>query len=256
MGRRWRVLVAAPLLLLGLGAARDPVLVPDVSQHTVAITQGFTGAELYLFGAILPPPGVVAKPGDYDIAVVLEGPAKAITLREKKRVAGMWINADSTSFQSAPGFYAVAASRPIAEIVPAQTAAIYELGLGNLQLSPSGSIDPATQERFAAGLAGLMARHGLYGEEQNGVSITGGVLYRARIALPSSVPVGSYTAETFAISHGKVVASALARVEVTKQGFARAVADFARHNGLAYGLLTVSVSLLMGWVAGRLFVRD
>lgn len=246
----------APVLFLGLTAERDPVLVPDVSQHQVEITQGFTGAQLYLFGAILPPEGTVARPGDYDIAVVLEGPEKAIVLREKKRVAGVWLNADSTTFQSAPGFYAVASSRPIAQIVSGQTAAIYELGLGNLQLSPSGSIDPATQARFSAGLSGLMARHGLFGEDQNGVTITGGVLYRARIDLPSSVPVGAYTAETFAISHGKVVASAISRVEVRKQGFARAVADFARHDGLAYGLLAVCLSLLMGWVAGRLFVRD
>jgi len=256
--RRPFSLCALPFLWL-LTAAHEPVLVPDVSQHTVEITQDFTGAELFLYGAILPPDDDAPKaPGarpDYDIAVVLEGPEQSVLLREKRKVAGVWVNATSTRFQSAPGFYAVAASRPIAQIVDPQTAAIYELGLDKLQLSPSESIDPKTQARFAEGLVDLMARRGLYGQIENGVTITGGILYQARIFLPSRVPTGSYTAETFAIRHGRVVASALSRVEVRKTGFTRAIADFARTNGLSYGLLTVSIALLMGWIAGRLFNR-
>jgi hypothetical protein len=41
-----------------------------------------------------------------------------------------------TRFRSAPAFYAVASSRPLGQIVDESTAAIYELGVGNLQLSP------------------------------------------------------------------------------------------------------------------------
>ena len=40
------------------------------------------------------------------------------------------------------------------------------------------------------------------------------VLYQARIDLPSNVTTGRYTAETFAITRGRVVASATARIEV------------------------------------------
>ena len=87
---------------------------------------------------------------DYDIAVVLKGPTEAIRLREKHKVAGIWINAQSTAFRSAPSFYALASSRPIDRIVDDRTAAIYELGLPWLQLSPIGAIDPAEQARFSA----------------------------------------------------------------------------------------------------------
>ena len=47
-------------------------------------------------------------------------------------------------------------------------------------------------------------RHGLYSENPHGVEITDGVLYRAMITIPSQVPVGTYTAETFLIDRGKV----------------------------------------------------
>ena len=247
-------LVALVALTGTRAPAPRPILVPDVSQHEVILRQGFTGADLLLYGAILTPEGHRAGT-DYDIVVVLEGPASPVVLREKRKVAGMWINADSTTLRSVPGYYAVASTRPIEQIVDERTAAIYELGLGSLQLSPGGAIDPEVQKRFAAGLADLMGRKGLYAQSRNGVTITDQVLYRARIALPSSVQPGTYTAETFAISQGRVLTSAIARVEVRKEGFEKAVADYARHQAFSYGLMAVSVSVLMGWGAGRLFAR-
>ncbi|MFC0685672.1 TIGR02186 family protein [Novosphingobium clariflavum] len=244
--------VLAVLVWVVLCAARDPILVPEVSQHEVALQQGFTGTELLLFGAILTPEGSRAAQ-DYDIVIVLKGPTQSIVLREKQKVAGIWINADSTELRSAPSYYAIASTRPIKDIVDDKTAAIYELGLKWLQLSPIGAIDPKEQTRFANGLVDLNRRIGLYREEEGGVKVSEQVLYQARIGLPSRVPIGTYTAETFAISKGRVVASASSQVEVRKLGLERAVATFAEDYGFAYGLLAVFVSVGMGWLAGRLF---
>lgn len=244
--------LAALLALLLLSGQREPILVPEVSQHEVQVRQGFTGTELLLFGAILDPAGTRAG-RDYDIVVVLKGPTEAILLREKQKVAGVWINADSTAFRSAPSFYALASSRPIEEIVDQRAAAIYELGLDWLQLSPSGVIDPEEQARFSAGLVDLKRRQQLYKEDPRGVTINEQVLYQARIGLPSSVTTGTYTAETFAIARGQVIASATAEVQVRKLGFERFVADFAERWSLLYGLVAVALSVGMGWLAGRIF---
>lgn len=246
-----RALLAALCALFLLGAS-DPILVPEVSQHEVQVRQGFRGTELLLFGAILTPEGTRAGQ-DYDIVVVLKGPTRSIVLREKQRIAGIWVNADSAEFRSAPTFFAVASSRPIKKIVNDKTAAIYELGLPYLQLSPIGSYDPKVQLRMSAGLIDLLGREGLYNENPVGVTVSKQVLYQARIALPSSVQTGTYTAETFAIKGGKVVASAISRVEVRKTGLELAIANFARSNGFFYGLLAVALSVLMGFLAGRLF---
>lgn len=246
-----RALLALICLVL-LTGAREPILVPEISQHEVQVRQGFRGTELLLFGAILTPEGTRAGQ-DYDIVVVLKGPTQSIILREKQRIAGMWINAASTEFRSAPTFFAVASSRPIKQIVDDKTAAIYELGLPWLQLSPIGAFDPKEQARFSAGLVDLKQREGLYKDDPRGVKLSEQVLYQARIALPSSVQTGTYTAETFAITQGRVITSAISKVEVTKQGFERAVADFAEYNGFFYGLLAVALSVGMGVLAGRLF---
>jgi uncharacterized protein (TIGR02186 family) len=248
MSRVWLALLA----FAALTAQRDPILVPEVSQHEIQVRQGFIGTELLLYGAILDPEGRRSRER-YDIVVVLKGPTEPILVREKAKKLGVWVNAQSTAFRSAPSFFSVASSRPIAEIVDDRTAAIYELGLDFLQLSPTGAIDPVEQARFTQGLVDLRQREGLYREDGTGVTISGGVLYQARIAVPSNVVTGRYTAETFAIADGRVIASAIAEVEVEKQGFERFVADQADQSSFLYGLFAVILSLFMGWLAGRVF---
>ena len=240
----------APLLI----AADKPVLVPDISARQVQIRYSFTGAQLLLFGAVVYPGG---RPPDrqVDIAVVLRGPVQPILVREKEKIAGIWMNADSNRFRSAPSFYAVASSQPIGDLLDERTAAIYELGLHNLQLSPGGGALPEKERRFEAGLLDLRSRHGLYSEYPHGVEINGGVLYRAVIAIPSQVPVGTYTAETFLIDRGKVIAAATRDIHISKSGFERFVALAARrHEGL-YGLTAVILSLGLGWAAAAAFRR-
>ncbi|ODS60078.1 MAG: hypothetical protein ABS48_01280 [Erythrobacter sp. SCN 68-10] len=252
---------AAARILLALVAAvvltgqREPILVPEVSQSRIEVRQGFTGADLLLYGAIIDPAGTRGRTQEYDIVVVLKGPTEPIRVREKERVAGIWMNAGSSDFRSAPSFFAVASSRPVSEIVDERTAAIFELATDAIQLSPSGQIDPETQARFARGLVELRRRQGLYQEDPQGVRISENVLYQARITLPSNVTTGRYTAETFAIARGRVLASATARIEVVKVGFEGQVVMASRRWAFWYGLGAIALSLGMGWFAGRLFAR-
>ena len=244
------LLLLAPLLI----GADKPVLVPDISARQVQIRYSFSGAQLLLFGAVVYPGGR-APNRPVDIAVVLRGPVQPILVREKQKIAGIWMNADSNRFRSAPSFYAVASSKSVSTLVNERTAAIYELGLHNLQLSPGGGALPDKERRFEAGLLDLRRRHGLYAESPNGVEITDGVLYRAVITIPSQVPVGTYTAETFLIDRGKVIAAATRDIQISKSGFERYVALAARrHEGL-YGLTAVLLSLGLGWAAAAAFRR-
>ena len=65
-----------------------------MSQRQIEIAYSFTGAELLLFGAILYPGGRLPdddKPTD--IVVVVKGPTQSILVREKEKIAGIWVNA-------------------------------------------------------------------------------------------------------------------------------------------------------------------
>lgn len=251
--RAARALVLA-VVSLALMAQAKPVLVPDVSARRIEIRYSFSGAQLLLFGAILYPRGRLPDRTP-DIAVVLRGPVQPILIREKQKIAGIWMNADSARFRSAPAFYAVSSSRPIAQLVDERTAAIYEIGLQNLQLSPGSGALPEKARHFEEGLIDLRRRDGVYYENPRGVEISEGVLYRARISIPSQVPVGTYTAETFLIQDGRVLAVATRDIEIGKSGFERWVSLVARRHEFLYGLAAVLMSLFLGWAAAMVFRR-
>lgn len=244
------LLLLAPLLL----SAEHPRLVPDVSQRKIDIIYSFTGAELLLFGAILYPGGK-APSDDTQIAVVVKGPSESVLIREKRKIAGIWVNADSSSFRSVPSFYALASSKPISTIVDPRTAVIYELGIDNLQLSPASGGDPAEERRFEEGLVDLKTRGGYYSETSHGVEISEGVLYRARIAVPARVPVGRYTAETFLIEKGRVIAAATRDIDIDKSGVEAFVTRASIDHSFLYGLTAVTLSLLLGGAASAAFQR-
>ena len=106
-----RLLFLALLAPLLMGQA-GPRLVPDISARSIEIRYSFTGAQLLLFGAILYPGGrTPTRP--LDVVVVLKGPVQPMVVREKQKIAGIWMNADSHRFVSAPSYYAVASNRPL-----------------------------------------------------------------------------------------------------------------------------------------------
>ena len=248
-------LVAALLaLLLPMAAVAQPRLVTDMSQSRIDISYRFAGAELLIFGAIQYPGG--RAPADPPgIAVVLRGPADPLTVREKARIAGIWVNTRSTRFESTPGYYAVATTRPVDDLLDERNAAIYEIGLRNLQLSPTTAADAEMTSRFERGLISLRQREGLFVEQPYGVQVTDKVLYRARLPIPSAVPVGNYQVEIYLIGDGEVRARSTAPVIIDKTGFERAIYVFAHEHSILYGLSAVALALSMGAIAGALGKR-
>ncbi len=247
MTRAGRFLVAITAALALMGAA-PTMLITDLSQGRIDINTTFKGADLLVFGAIQYPAGAVpdAPP---DIVVVVRGPAEPVTVRLKQRVAGIWLNTDSVRFESVPGFYSVASTRPIDQLADDRTTAIYEIGVANLQLSPATGASDAETSRFEKGLIAVKRRDGLFFEDGGGVRVTRNVLYRARIAIPSAVPVGEYTAEIHLIRKGRVIASSSSPISIDKSGFERWIYVMAQEHSLAYGLVAVAAALFAGWVA-------
>ncbi|MBI3451491.1 MAG: TIGR02186 family protein, partial [Rhodospirillales bacterium] len=100
---RIRHLAAAllSLFLVATGASRADAqpLVADLSSHLIAITTGFAGTEILLYGA---------TEGEGDVAVVVRGPDASTVVRRKSRIAGIWINREQMTFTGVPAFYRVA----------------------------------------------------------------------------------------------------------------------------------------------------
>ncbi len=246
--------IALCMVATPVAAAVPTTLITDLSQARIDIDTQFKGADLLVFGAIQYPQGSVPDEPP-DIAIVIRGPAQAITLRKKARVVGIWINTDSVRFETVPGFYSVATTAPIAKLADERTMAIYEIGVASLQLSPESGTSDAQTQAFERGLIALKRKAGLFAESPGAVTVTQGVLYRARMAIPSAVPVGDYAAEIYLIRHGRVLASSTTPISIGKSGFERWIYVAAQDHSLLYGLAAVAAALLAGWIASVVVAR-
>lgn len=240
------LLSAAGLLFL---ATRPPAwgqaLVADLSSHLIAITTGFTGTDVVLFGAV---------DGEGDVAVVVQGPEAEVTVRHKERVAGIWINTDEVEFARVPSFYSVAVSAPLEDSVPAPVLQRHEIGLDFVRLVPKERITDA--ERLAVFRTALIRnkqRIGLYTTESGEVSFLGQRLFRTRIYFPANVPTGTYTASVFLIRDGDVVSAQTTPLLVSKIGFSANVAEFAQRQSVFYAVLGIMLAVSLGWLAGIVF---
>ena len=237
-------LVLSGLLLVSPGAARAEAVVADLSSHLIAITTGFTGTSVVLFGA---------TDGPGDVIAVVRGPERDVTLWRKAKFAGIWANAEAVTFTNVPSFYAVAASRPPDELLAPAAAALYRIGSGNLKLQ---AVTDVTEERyrlFREALIGTQQRAGVFAAATGKIAFLGERLFRTTISFPANVPTGTYLVEVFVVRDKDVVGAQTTPLVVSKVGIDAAVFDFARDRSLAYGAIAVMMAVVAGWCASLPF---
>lgn len=228
------------------GPARAQPLVADLSDHLIAITAGFAGTDVLLFGA---------TEGEGDVIVILRGPEHPVIVRRKSRVAGIWINTERVSFSGAPAFYRVASSRPLDEITTPALRARHQIGADQLRIVPQRNLSPERLAEFRDGLLRNKEREALYSTELGKVSFLGPRLFRTRIYLPANVPPGSYTVEVLLVRNQQVIAAQTTPMFVSKVGIGADVFDFAHRHAAVYGLVAVLMAVSAGWAAGSVFRR-
>lgn len=246
LGTRGVALVVAVVVTLGAGAAaRAQTLVADLSQHLVAITTGFSGADVLLFGAV---------EGEGDVVVIVRGPERPAVVHRKQRLLGIWVNAAKMTFDRAPSFYSVSSSRPLEEIALPTVRARREMGLDFLQLElPRARVSPNLAAEWRAGLVRNYQRLGLYPVEIGAVVFLGSRLFRANLQLPANVPTGIYQVQVYLLREGRVAAAQTTPLAISKIGTEAWVFDFAHKYAASYGLIAIAIALVAGWLAHLAF---
>jgi uncharacterized protein (TIGR02186 family) len=191
--------------------------------------------------------------------VVLRGPERALVVRRKSRVLGLWLNTAAETYDAVPGYFAIAATRPVADIAAPSVLARYQLGLDHLRLDPevgAGAPDPEREVAFRAGLLRLKQGEGLYGAKASQVSFSGPNLFRAEFTIPSNVPLGNYKAEAYLFRDGILVAAQSSPLFVDKSGLERELFLVSRRDPALYGAVAIVVAVAAGWLAAVAFRRN
>lgn len=250
MKRRGLTLLSLLLVLL-VGPAvplKSNALVADLSEHLVAITTGFAGADVLLFGAV---------DGPGNVAVVVRGPKSQVVMHRKSRLAGIWVNTASMTFEEVPSFYAVAASAPLDKIAVDAVRDRNEIGLDHLHLDlPHAKASENIANEWRNALKRAKQRVGLYSAEVAKVSFLGSQLFRTDIYFPANVPTGTFQVQVYLLRDGEVVGAQTTPLVVSKIGVEAEIFDFAHNQSALYGVIAILVALVAGWLAHIAFRKS
>ena len=234
-----RITLIVLLSTMGRTTLAD-ALVADLSEHLVKIDLGFTGKQVLLYGAI---------EGEGNVVVVVQGPREPITMRRKARVAGVWANDASVTFNDAISFYQVMASAELDEWLPFTLRERHQIGVEYLDFSPREEIGPAEKADFQTALIRSKQNLGHYGELEGRVSVLGGRLFRTEIFFPANVPTGIYNLEAFLVRDGEMISAQKTPLYVSKSGIEAEIFNLAHNFPEIYGILAILIAVAAGLAA-------
>lgn len=247
-----RLLYRAAIAVAGFAAlaaahgGRAADLAVDLSDHLIAITAGFSGTDLLLFGA---------TEGEGDVVVVVRGPPDRIAVRRKVRIAGIWVNGPSADFENVPSLYIVRANRPLDDIIGLEMRRAMGIGFDAFLVRPVQPLRPGESVPYREALFRLKRDSGLYSDE-TGIEFVDGRLFRTNIRFPASVATGDYQVDVYLIRDGRVINSQTTPLRVTKAGVGAAMYDFAHQYSALYGIIAIIMALFAGWLANAMFRRS
>ncbi|WP_439544201.1 TIGR02186 family protein [Hyphomicrobium sp.] len=231
----------------------------DVSSRTIAVTSGFTGTEIVVFGSVVNSRQTSAEAGYYDVVVVLEAMATPLLARRKSNVAGLWVNTASVGFEGAPSYCAIVSTRPLEEIADDDLLERHAIGLDFVRLAPAArsaiETQPGELKAFKEAVIRLKQKEGLYIKADYGVIFIGQSLFRSSITLPANVPVGPLTARVYLFREGELLSTFSTKVRFEREGLELWLYRFAMRQPVLYGLMAVLVAVAAGLIASTVFRR-
>ena len=219
-------------------------LVADLSEDLIAITTRFTGTEVLLFGA---------TNGIGDVIVVVRAPSSQVTVRQKGRVGGVWINKEGVIFNNVPGFYHLASSRSIDKLLPPTVLKKEQIGAENLSVVSATKADGLDISTYKKALIRNKKRSGLYNSQPGKITFLSNRLFKTSVDFPSSVPIGKYSAIVYLVHNGKIIDRTTTPLQVQNTGFEAKVYAFANNQPSYYGIVAVVIALFAGWLASVMF---
>ncbi len=256
---------ALSLMLAPVAQAQAPYARPlhnegiqiGLSTNNIAITAGFSGADLTIFGSLEDADPQVARQGRYDVIVVLEGPGQPVVVRRKDRVLGVWVNLESETFDNVPVSYSMASTRPLQDITEPNSYRQLSLGPNNIYLEPAEpDQNPTTIQEFTEALRERKTATGLYSENVGGVQFLSQNLFRATVRLAPDVQIGTHKARAFLFKNGLFIKENSAQLEIRKSGFEQAVYRLAHNHSIFYGSFAVFLAIITGWLGRIIFRKD
>ena len=229
-----------------------PNIIIDENEKDIRIKPNIVGTEVVLYGAM--------PSGKKDIIIEVVGPARNISLEEKRRIYGFWLGLGRADYFQVPSYYNIMSSKKLSEIADQSVfdklrLGVINLPLGNAKISNSNT----SQNIFNKNLKKYMLDKGQFKIGENEISVKSGPgkvgIFSTEFLLPSNSYQGKYFVRYFIFQNGEFISYAENKIDLKQAGFSRAISLTATNFPLLYGILAVILSGSLGWLISTIFRR-
>ena len=229
-----------------------PNIIIDENEKDIRIKPNISGTEVVLYGAM--PSGIK------DIIIEVVGPARNISLEEKRRIYGFWLGLGRADYFQVPSYYNIMSSRKISEIADQNVFDKLRLGVTNLPLGNAKISNSSTSQNiFNQNLKKYMLDKGQFNIGENEISVKSGPgkvgIFSTEFLLPSNSYQGKYYVRYFIFQNGEILSYAENKIDLKQAGFSRIISLTATNFPLLYGILAVILSGSLGWLISTIFRR-
>ena len=242
----------ALFMFSGVMLAQAEEIVLGMSQNEVAITATFDGSNILVFGAIKRDSPIPKVP--LHVIVSITGPSKPVVVRRKAQHFGIWLNKDMVEVDAAPSFYAIATTGSFFREVLSETEDLQHNVSINRAISLAGAPkNTPNAQNFTDALIRIRREQGLYQSLEGTVALDQQTLFRTTIKMPASLTEGEYKTRIFLTREGRVLNKFETSIDVRKVGLERFLFKLSRDSPLTYGLLSIAIAIMAGWLASAFF---
>jgi len=222
----------------------------EVANENIGVTVGFTGSSVELFGD--------KRNKDADMAIIVEGPRKDITIWKKARVMGTWVNRYYMTFTDMPVYYQYATTitgelDDNLDLIMRHNGIGHEALFASMDIKKSKSIDDTAP--FKKTLLEKKSERGIYFKDPAEIKFINDYFFRVRFDIPASAQTGEYKIRSYLIEDGKVTEQRVETLLVKQVGMNAFIYQMAKQHSLVYAIICILLALFCGWFASVVRVR-
>lgn len=238
-----KILFILLLIFFPLNSWSRPII-SGISTNEINIDTNFNGTKILLFGA---------KGDAGNIVVAVRGPKKNFLVTRKQKFLGIWYNGKRINFRDSFTYYSLFSTFDDNKVT-GQLLSQLELGTQNLKFSTTETKNEEEGE-FQMQLINKLEKNQLYSTGANKIEFLDETLFMVILNFPKTISRGVYTVEIYLISEDDLVSFQSIPIYVNQVGISANISDYAYQQPLLYGILSVIIALVIGWLANYLFVR-
>jgi len=236
---------------------------PQASERVLtAASKNRIEIGLFYKGDVVHLSGANPVPGSDLIIRLTAQKEEELKLSVKGTFGPFWMTVRQYAVSGIPFVYKIHASRPIQEIISADTARELELGFPALKDRMQmhlirGEAAPNDADLVFQGILKIKKDANLYNIEEGPerLAITEGKLFSHYFRFPPAATEGTYLVETFSFQNGELVGYGKDEINIRKVGLEAWLTHTSQNYPLAYGIGAVLFAVGAGLLVGVIFKK-